>query len=216
MQLAKGVRVGAWLLIGFNLLMAMGAIWVFIRMAPAIAVIIDRNERTLEACEEMLAALALSHDRENMPPELKARFADALRDARANITEAEEPSAIEAVAAQMDDAFSGDPEARKKIVSAISLLGKINREAMIKEDERARQLGSAGAWGVVFMAVGIFLVGMLFKRNLHKHLVDPLEEIHSVVRTHLAGDRLRRCKGFDLPRDIRIVFRDFNDFLDRM
>ena len=37
MRLAQSVRLGAWLLIGLNLLMALGAIGILMRMAPAIA-----------------------------------------------------------------------------------------------------------------------------------------------------------------------------------
>ena len=49
MRLAQAVRVGAWILVGLNLLMAVGAIGIFNRMAPAIAVIIERNERSINA-----------------------------------------------------------------------------------------------------------------------------------------------------------------------
>ena len=58
MRLAQAVRVGAWVLMGLNLLMAVGAIALFNRMAPAIAVIIERNERSIGACVDMLASLA--------------------------------------------------------------------------------------------------------------------------------------------------------------
>ena len=58
MRLAQAVRVGAWILVGLNLLMAVGAIGIFNRMAPAIAVIIERNERSINACVDMLAIMA--------------------------------------------------------------------------------------------------------------------------------------------------------------
>ena len=60
MRLAQAVRVGAWFLVGINLLMAVGTIAIFSRMAPAIAIIIERNDRTLEACEDMLAIMAVT------------------------------------------------------------------------------------------------------------------------------------------------------------
>ena len=43
MRLAQAVRVGAWLLVGLNLLMALGAIWILMRMAPAMSGIIEQQ-----------------------------------------------------------------------------------------------------------------------------------------------------------------------------
>jgi len=43
MKLAQSVKIGAWLLIVLNLLMAFGSIWKIMRMAPAIKVIIAQN-----------------------------------------------------------------------------------------------------------------------------------------------------------------------------
>ena len=46
---AQSMKFGAWVMIGMNLLMAFGAIWVFTRMAPAIREILSRNARSLYA-----------------------------------------------------------------------------------------------------------------------------------------------------------------------
>jgi len=215
MRFAQSIRIGVWLLIGLNLLMALGSIWIFMRMAPAIEVIIDRNERSLQACEEMLASLAMITDDSAANEVLKANFEDALKRAQNNITEKDEPAALKSIGADFDAAFLGNMASRSKTISAIILLGKINREAMIEADQRARQFGYAGAWGVVFMAVGVFFAGMLFKRSLFRNLVKPLEEIHTVISARRKGDIMRRCTGADLPRDVKIVFNDINEFLDR-
>ncbi len=215
MKAAQSVRLGAWLLIGLNLMMALGSIWIFMRMAPAIEVIIERNERSLEACEEMLASLAMiSHDA-HADPALKTAFSDALQGAQNNITEKEEPAALESIKADYSRAFLGNETARRKTVAAIVLLGKINREAMIAEDRRARQFGNAGAWGVVFMAVSVFFAGMQFKRTVSRNLAAPLEEIHLVISAHRNGDALRRCTGSQLPADVKLVYSGINELLDR-
>ena len=60
MRLAQAIRVGSRCLVGLNLLMAVGTIAIFTRMAPAIAFIIEHNERTLKACEDMLAVMAVT------------------------------------------------------------------------------------------------------------------------------------------------------------
>ena len=215
MRIAKSVRMGAWMLIGLNLLMALASIWIFMRMAPAIEVIIERNELSLEACEEMLASLAMIGQDDPANQVLEATFLNALRRAQNNITEKEEPAALESIKAGFPEAFLGSRAAQQETVTAIILLGKINREAMIAEDRRARQFGNAGAWGVVFMAVTVFFAGMLFKRALSRNLVVPLEEIHEVITAHRTGDTMRRCTGPDLPGDVKLVYNGINELLDQ-
>ncbi|MBU0970040.1 MAG: hypothetical protein KKC20_05300 [Proteobacteria bacterium] len=215
MRIAQSMRIGVWLLIGLNLLMALGSIWIFMRMAPAIEVIIDQNELSLQACEEMLASLAmLNHDKtENSA--LKGRFETALKRAQDNITEKEEPGALESIRNGFSEAFAGNISAQRKTISGIILLGKINRNAMIIADRRAKQFGYAGAWGIVFMAVCVFLAGMFFKRSLSINLIKPLEEINAVISANRNGDTMRRCSGSDLPRDVRSLFNGVNEFLDK-
>ncbi len=214
MRLAQTIWLGAWILIGLNLLMAFGSIWVFIRMAPAIEVIIEQNERSLQACENMLASLALADRHAADITPLKVSFSAALKNAQNNITEKNEPAALDAIDQTYTRAFEGEFAAKTRTVDAILLLGEINREAMVRADKKARQLGSAGAWGVVFMASAVFLTGMLFIRALKKNLVMPLEEIDAVLKAYKSGDTMRRCTGTRLPKDIRRIFNNVNAFLD--
>ncbi|EKD38762.1 MAG: hypothetical protein ACD_75C00617G0003 [uncultured bacterium] len=215
MKVGQNVRLGAWFLIGLNLLMAMGSIWVFVRMAPAIEIIILQNERSLQACEEMLLSLALINSNGPATEQLQASFNDALTRAEKNVTEKEEPLALQSIRLHYSQAFAGDFEARSKTVTAITRLGKINRTAMEIADRKARQLGNGGAWGVVFMASTVFLVGMLFMRSLERNLVTPLAEIHSVISALKRGNTRRRCTGTDLAKDVAVVFNELNDFLDK-
>lgn len=215
MKLAKSVRVGAWILITLNLIMAFGSIWVFMRMAPAIEIIIDQNERSLQACEEMLSTLALANRSEIEVKQLRLAFSKACERAKNNITEKEEPDAIQAISKNYVQAFEGNFEAKKKTIFAINHLSEINRDAMVKADIKARQFGNAGAWGIVFMASVVFLVGILFMRGLKKSLVKPLEELHSVVQAIRNGDTIRRCTGADVPQDIKTIFNGINDVLDK-
>lgn len=215
MKIAQSIRIGVWLMILLNLFMALGSIWIFMRMAPAIEVIIDRNERSLQACEEMLASLSLIAQEADENNALKTTFVQALQRAQNNITEKEEPAALELIDAAYPSAFKGDIPAKKDTVSAILVLGRMNRNAMIEADLRAKQFGYAGAWGIVFMAVSIFFAGMLYKRSLSTNVINPLEEIHAVISAHRNGDTLRRFSGSDLPRDIRTLFTELNEFLDK-
>ncbi|MBF0469288.1 MAG: hypothetical protein HQK61_10475, partial [Desulfamplus sp.] len=187
MRIAQATRIGAWVLICLNILMALGSIWIFMRMSPAIKEIIEQNEHSLQACEEMLASLATISDDADINMQLNDTFRTALDRARNNITEKEEPAAIQMTNTHFSAAFKGDVRAKEQTVAAIILLGKINREAMIAADLRARQLGQAGAWGVVFMATCVFFAGMLFNKNLSSNVVRPVEEIHDVILAYRNG-----------------------------
>ncbi len=214
MNILTRIRLGAFFLIGLNLLMAFGSIWIFTRMAPAIEVIIDQNERSLEACEKMLTALALSGARQGEQSQLIALFSTSLAAAQNNITERDEPAALETINNRYQRAFAGDPAAVVETIAAINQLGEINREAMVRADKRARQLGNGGAWGVVFMASAVFLAGLFFVRALQRNVVRPLEEIYLVITASHQGDTGRRCSAADTPKDIKTIFGGINELLD--
>lgn len=215
MRLAKGLIIGAWFLVGINLLMAFGAIGIFMRMTPAIADIITKNERSLQACEGMLATLSLAREKNANLGELRKEFITALERANKNITEKEEPIALEKINKNYKQAFSGDLDALRLTVQATLDLGDINRTAMAYADRNAQQLGKGGAWGIVFMAICSFMVGVVFIRNLSQKLLDPLEEIKTVLLAHQNGETRRRCTGANLPPDIRAIYGSINNVLDR-
>ena len=213
---AQSMKFGAWVMIGMNLLMAFGAIWVFTRMAPAIREILSRNARSLYACEEMLGFLACAS---SVGPEeragLRQQFEGALARANANITERGEAPALREIEQIYPAAFSGDGAAVRKTVAALTRLSDSNRTAMSEAAARADQLGSAGAWAIVFMALMLFVAGTLFKRSLARNLVAPLEEIDAVLTARRNGDLHRRCIGVDLPRDVQNVLHGVNELIDR-
>ncbi len=215
MKLAQSVWLGAWVLIGLNLLMAFGSIWVFMRMSPAIETIIDRNVTSLQTCEEMLASLVgINGKKSDTKPSIDS-FLAALDRAQHNITEEDEPDAIKSISQSYIKAFEGDGVEIRKTVTAVLRLGAINRAAMVSEARKARQFGNAGAWGIVFMATAVFLVGMLFLRRLKRNLINPLEEIHSVTIAIRNGDTMRRCTGTSLPKEMNQVFSELNEVLDK-
>jgi methyl-accepting chemotaxis protein len=188
----------------------------FMRIAPAIEIIIDQNERSLHACEQMLSSLALAQISKEKSSGLKKQFLEALEKAKNNITEKEEPAAIEAISNSYEGSFTHDSDAREDTVVAIQELSRINRSAMLRADKKARQFGYAGAWAVVFMASAVFLVGILFVRGLRRSMVNPLEELHDVIKAFKSGNTMRRCTATDVPKDIRSIFDGFNDILDQI
>lgn len=216
MRLGQSVKFGTWVLIFLNLSMSFGSIWVFMRMAPAIEVIIDQNGVSLHACEEMLALLATKDHAHEVDIEKHiALFKGAVSRARNNITEKDEPIAIDLIDQNYTLALHGDRSAVERTVEGIRHLSEINRSAMLTADEKARQLGHAGAWGVVFMAIIVFITGMLFRRILQKNLVGPLEEIDRVMRTFRSGDTMRRCTPDSAsPKTIKHLYDNLNELLD--
>jgi hypothetical protein len=205
------VEFGAWFLIAMNLAMAFGSIWIFMRMAPAIEVIISRNEASLQSCEDMLSALLRG---KVIGDSSIIEFREALAKAERNITETEEPAILAQIADCYEEAFSGDGDSLLLAIRAIKDLGSINREAMRRADTRAKQFGHAGAWGVVFMATAAFLVGMIFLRTLDRHLAEPIQEIDAVVSAFCKGDTLRRCSLRAPAVPVRQILGHINDLLD--
>lgn len=215
MRLAQAVRIGAWILVGLNLLMAIGTLTILARMAPAIAGIIERNERSLQACEDMLALLAETGRGGTFTGDQQRRFADALGRARGNVTEPGEPEPLGVIDSAKGALFAGSAAMREKTIDSILLLARINRDAVIIADHRAQQLGRTGSWGVAFMAMSVFLAGVIFIRSLTRRVVQPLEEIHRVIIAHRNGDSMRRCTGAELSQDVKAVYTGINEILDQ-
>lgn len=213
MRVAQPIRLGALVLIILNIAMAFAALWVFLRMSPAIELIMARNERSLQACEEMLAALVLYGDTTEAD-RAKGQFVEALDRARKNITESEEPFAIQQIERRWnmltDSAGTGT-----SVVESVQLLSEINRKAMNEADRKARQFGNAGAWIIVTMALIIFSAGLIFITSLQRAVIDPLEEIFRVVADQTAGNFRRRCTIGDYPREMKRLLRTINQFLDQ-
>ncbi len=214
MKLANGLILGAWLMVFINLLLAFGAVGVFMRMTPAIADIISNNERSLQACEEMLVALSLNSHPENSL-QMHEKFKKALNRALLNVTEEEEPVILKIIEQKSGLYFSGNKNALSETVEAVTKLSEINRRAMSSADMRAQQLGKGGAWGVVFMAVFSLLAGIIFIVNLKNRLLKPVEELRDVLLAHQKGETMRRCSGESLSTDIKTMFAAINRLLDR-
>jgi len=218
MRPSQSVKLGAWILVALNLIMSFGSIWIFMRMAPAIEVIIEQNQKSLGACEEMLSQLALAPQSQDSRPALErnlSAFADALNRAADNITENDEAAPIAAIKDHYEQAFTGNAAELARTISAINQLSAINRDAMVVADQKAKQFGNAGAWAIVFMASAVFLVGMLFIRSMKRNLVAPLEEIREVIETVRGGNVMRRCTGPAMPADVKFIYNGINEILDQ-
>ncbi len=215
MNIAQSVKTGLFALIFFNLIMALSSIWIFMRMSPAIENILSKNERTLKSCEEMLIALSLVSQDRIKNQKLIKNFENSLKMADLNITEKKEPEVLKRIKRNYKKAFKGFYNEKEKTIFALENLAEINRKAMASADSKAKKFGSAGAWMIVFMASALFFTGLLLKRIIKNHLLKPLYEIHSVISENLKNITLRRCTGHDLPPDIRAIYNEINQYIDR-
>jgi hypothetical protein len=200
----QSVRFGAWVFIFLTLLMSFASIWVFLRITPATAKILEQNDRSIAACETMLAAMITGD---------KDEFNAALTTAEANITEPGEPAAVASIKLSRE---VNSQAGRQATVRGIQQLAAINRQAMEHTDRQVQQFGTAGAWGVVFMATTIFLIGMIFLRGMRRNLIIPLLEIDAVTRAQESGNTMRRCYIKNPSREVQQIFKRINTVLDRL
>lgn len=205
------LTIGALVLI--NLVLAFGAIGLFVRMGPAIERILQENVYSIVAAEEMLAELAQAGS-EPLSPEARARVQHALGNAKRNVTEEEERPVVAAIERAMPSAMEGEPEGRRLAVGSVRQLIQINRDAMRNVDREARRLGAAGAWAAVFVGFLSFLLSVFVIVRLQKRFVRPLVELHQVLEGAREGDRLRRCRLTDAPTEVIQVTQAVNRLLD--
>lgn len=176
--------------------------------------IIARNGHSIKACEDLITLFALAGDRPFTESSREKALA-AVAKIRGNITEPEEPAFLDVIERDLAAAFRGETKAREAAIGNLVQLSRVNQVAMVKADRQAQQLGQAGAWGVMFMAVAAFLAGLFFLRGLNRRVVAPMEEIHVVLRAHRNNESMRRCTGTDLPQDMQAVFTGINELLDQ-
>lgn len=200
-----------------NILMSFGAIWTFSRMAPAIEKIIEQNEKSLHACEGMLSHLILvqTANSSQQPAPDEDEFLHSLDIAKNNITEPREPEYIANIERSYQAAVTGNVEAIRETTFAINNLSNVNREAMVRADEKAKKIGRAGAWGVVFMTTSFFIIAMIFLRSLQRNVITPMDELHATLNSHNNGDHFRRCGPHHPHPDIRYIYEGINRLIDK-
>jgi nitrate/nitrite-specific signal transduction histidine kinase len=94
-------------------------------------------------------------------------------------------------------------------------LVEVNRNAMAAVDERAKRLGSAGAWSAVFIGALTFLLSLIVLARLERRFVQPLLELHEVLNATRQGHLLRRCRSnVDAPREVLNLTQTINRLLD--
>ncbi len=212
MKLRTELLFYAFLLAGLNLVLAFGAIGLFVRMGPAIEQILRENVASIDAAELILIEFAAAPG--GLEPEGRERVVAALETIRTNVTEAEESPVIVRIEEQLNGAAQGDAEARTALIHDVGMLIAINRKSMTAVDEEARRLGAGGAWGAVFVGALSFGLSLLVIVLLRRRLLEPLLELHAVLSAARGGDRFRRCRAFDAAIEVKQVAQSVNTLLD--
>ena len=184
MQLRRNLHLGVALLAAMNLMLAFSAIALFMRMGPAIERILEDNVQSLSAAETMLAIVA-DPGAARDPHRL---FAASLLVAQGNVTEDAEKPQLAVIDAHWADALTGRDPARRDVLSALTELADINREAMFAADRRAQALGMAGAWVAVFLGLLSFGTALFVVTRLRDRVLDPLDEVRKTLVAARTGD----------------------------
>ncbi len=210
MELERDLRFYLAALLAIFLATVIGATVLLQRMTPAVQLILEENERSLAASDEMLATLA----RTDTSPAAEQQFAAALAAARANITEPDEEKTLAVIGEAWQSASRGDPAARERTVAALLELTTINRTAMEHADGQAQRLGRAGMWGVVLVGLLGFWIGLTVVRLARKRYILPLRDLHQTIDAARDGDLHRRVNPGDAGTELRELCVFVNDLLD--
>jgi hypothetical protein len=212
MQLRKEFRIAFGLIFGLQLATAFGAIALLTRMGPAIARVAADNVDSLEAIEEMLAALALEGDAFAEGP--AAQFQQAYGRAVGNVTEEAERPLLEAVKRSAKAALAGDADARAEVVLSLRRLSEVNRQAMQRTDAEAQRLATAGAWTAALLALVTFLAARLLAERAEHRLIMPLFDVYSTLQAAKHGDTRRRSAVHKGASEIERIALGVNALLD--
>ena len=213
MELRREVLLTIGGLVVLNLLLAFGAISLFVRMGPAIERILQENVYSIVAAEEILAELADATGGV-LSPKARKRVRDSFDRALQNVTEEDERPVLASLTVNLPPAMNGDHAARRRVVADLQLLISVNRQAMHRADNAARRLGSAGAWAAVLLGFVSFFFSLMLIVRLQRRIIRPLVALFDVVESAFRGERLRRCGSVAAPREIIQVMESVNRLLD--
>lgn len=205
MRIRNEVRFGVGALLAIQILTMIAAVALLARMSPAIGQVLEDNEKSIRAVERMLMALASPPAEAKQGDLRRLQFERALAEAAGNITDPREAPVLERIEGQHEAALAGDPAALAILRTDLWELSDINRDSMLQANDRAKQLGTAGAWALVFLG----LIGLLFSMGLLRRarvkLINPVYELGSVLQACSKGDGHRRFSPGRASRDFQEV-----------
>ncbi|MBN1336318.1 MAG: hypothetical protein JXB39_10185 [Deltaproteobacteria bacterium] len=205
MRASSLLRYGFGILLALQLGTAFAGVALLARMAPAVERIIQENTRSLEATERMLAALSARDG---------PTFAQALDEARRNVTEDGEVPALATIEDHWRQALDGNAVAEVVVRGQCLELARVNHAAMERTDAEARRLGKAGSVTMVLLGILGFLAATMVFGRTKRDVVRPLEDLSDAVRQVAAGDTLRRCGVLRGVEEVVVTARGIDRVLD--
>jgi len=209
-ELRRDVMLPLVVLMTILILTSAGTVALLARMAPAIERIIGENISSLEAVEQMLLAISQGAADQST----RERFAIALARAEGNVSEESEREPLVVLRSSGPRALAGDVEARRAAIDALATLGAVNRTAVMRSDEEAKRLGYAGSWAAVFLGALSFAWALPALRRARRRIIDPIQEVGSVLDAAHTGDQFRRCRHMPVPLEIEKIMAGIDDLLD--
>ncbi|MCA9683839.1 MAG: hypothetical protein KC457_16685 [Myxococcales bacterium] len=217
MRIREEIRLGVGALLAIQVLTMIAAVALLARMTPAVDRILEENDKSLQAVEAMLLVLAEpapSSSAPNRRDDRWQRFDAALSVAQGNITEDSEAEVIETIANRAPAALAGDPEQAAAVRDELWELADINRESMFRANERAKLLGSAGAWALVFLGLLGMVASLALMRRARTKLIRPVYELGAVLQACHAGDGHRRFNPLGASWEFREVAVVINSLVE--
>jgi PAS domain-containing protein len=213
-QLRTEIGIGIGILLGFQVATTLVVLRQLAIVGPTIDVVLRENVASLEAAEDMLAALTDAQSPSGGGH--SDAFDDALALARAAKTEQGEEEQLDKIAANIDAAMSGDPWARGRVVSAIREISSLNRKAMSDANDDVGAIANMGAWSAVIFGLLSFWVSHIVSRRLRARLEAPLIELDLALEGVRRGERMRRV-GLAMggPAEATRIAENLNWLLDR-
>jgi len=215
MEFKRDMYLGMGALVLSLIIVCVGSVWLFARMSPAIGHVLDENDESLEAVEQILAVFAQAGP-DSVNPSVVDQCNKQLERVRNNITESGEHAEIETIDRAWTRAMAGDASSRKQVVEALMRLASVNRHAMHEANQQAQRLGPSGAWAVTLLCVFGVASGLLVIRKVQQRILVPIDELTQVLNAVHAGDVYRRCTIAGAPQTLTTVMRSINAVLDRI
>jgi hypothetical protein len=210
MRIQDEIRLSVGALLSVLVLTMVAAVALLARMTPAVDQILRDNEHSIRAVETMLWALT-----DPAPSEPRtAEFEQALAQAQGNITMDEERPLLEDIDGQYPAALAGDPAAISVVRTRLRELARVNRESMLAANARAKRLGTAGAWALVFLGLIGLAFSLALMRRARIKLINPVYELGSVLEACRDGDSHRRFQPAGASREFRDVAAVINTLVD--
>ena len=206
MRFSKSIPFSIFILLVFATLMAIAGIRAIYRLVPEIDRINKSNTQSLYLIDNMLLAEVNS--------DIKA-FEENLNKEKENITENNESEKILQIDMVYKQAFDGDIQAKRKLISALADLAEINRLAMIDYAQNAKKLSIVGTWVIVFMIIIVWSIGLIILGSLKKTIIQPLKELEDVLNKVQKGNKFRRCPTIAPTADFQKIYDGVNELLDK-